>query len=87
MFNPASCEYIRLQGLPAPVAGIRGADLQPGNVIVWNYGYTSTVISVTPSKTGKTLSLVTRDDNSGKVYTRKTTPGRLFGLYLLRRPS
>lgn len=85
MFNPDYCQYIKLQGVFAPVRGIRGADLTPGNVIIWNFGYTSTVTRVTPSATGKTITLETRDDRTGKTYTRKTTPDRLFGLYLLRR--
>ena len=86
MFNPYDCKYIKLQGLPVPVRAIRGADIVPGNVLMWNYGYTSTVTRVTPSATGKTLTLETRDDRTGKTYTRKTTPDRLFGLFLLRQP-
>ena len=27
-----------------------------GDVIVWNYGYTSTVVDLIPSKTGKTIT-------------------------------
>ena len=86
MVNSDCCQYIKLQGVFAPVRGIRGRDLEPGNVIMWNFGYTSTVLRVTPSASGKTITMETRDDSTGKTYTRKTTPDRLFGLFLLRRP-
>lgn len=71
---------INLQGLPYPVPAVRAADLRPGTVIVWNYGYTSTVVSVVPSATGKSLTLTTRSNGDGKNYTRRTTPDRLFGV-------
>ena len=71
---------INLQGIPYPVPAVRAEALRPGNTIVWNFGYTSTVVSVTPSATGKSLTLVTRDNGAGKEHTRRTTPGRLFGI-------
>lgn len=42
--------------------------VQPGMKIMYNYGFTATVVSVEPK--GKSISLVTRDDKSGNVHTR-----------------
>lgn len=49
--------YIQLQGIgkrPAIPAG----NLKPGAVVIWNYGYKSTVVSVSPSKSGKIVNVI-----------------------------
>lgn len=71
---------INLQGIPYPVPAIRASDLRPGTVIVWNFGHTSTVVSVTPSATGKSLILTTVSNGTETVITQRTTPNRLFGI-------
>lgn len=47
---------VHLQGI-GKVPGKPAAELQPGDTLMWNYGSTSTVISVTP-KAAKSVVLV-----------------------------
>lgn len=74
---------VQLQGVGKRPA-VKAADLEPGMTIMWNFGYTSTVIEVVPSKTGKSLTI--RTESNGKTYTRKTTPDRLFAIVPDYRP-
>ena len=78
MITKESALSVKLIGVPYHVPGIRGRDLTPGTVLVWNGNYTSTVVRVIPSASGKTMTLITRDDKTGHEYTRKTTPDRVF---------
>jgi len=68
---------IQLQGVGKRKA-IKASELKPGMKILWNFGYSSLVVEIIPSKTGKTLTLVT--ESNGKSYSRKTTPDRLFAV-------
>lgn len=70
--------FVHLQGIGKHKA-IQAEKLVPGSVIVWNFGYKSIVLSVVPSKSGKTYTITTESEN-GKIYTRKTTKDRLFAI-------
>ena len=59
---------IKLQGIYNQQAAKAAKELKTGDVIVWNYGYTSTVVDLIPSKTGKTITAT----ESGIEYTYKT---------------
>lgn len=49
---------IKLQGIHTPQKAIPAAELKPGMVTVWNFGYTSTIKSVEPTKSGKALNVL-----------------------------
>ena len=68
---------VKLQGIPGyqPAKPVR--ELTPGNIICWNFGYTSEVLKVQPSKTGKTYTVTTRSADTGNVYERKMGANRL----------
>lgn len=64
----------RLQGLGIR-EGIKAKNLQVGDVLVWNFGGTSTVKEITFSKTGKTLVIV--EEFKGQDYTRRLGAERI----------
>lgn len=55
--------------------GIKAKNLKIGDVLVWNFGGTSTVKEITFSKTGKTLTIV--EECNGKDYTRRLGAERI----------
>jgi translation elongation factor P/translation initiation factor 5A len=61
---------IRLQAV-GWVRSMNAGDLKPGMTWVFNYGYTAEVLTVTPSKTGATVTISARDAQDGQVYTVK----------------
>ena len=61
---------VKLQGIYERKAAIPAADLKPGMVTIWNFGFTETVKSVAPTKSGKSVKCVIISDESGKEYTR-----------------
>ena len=73
-----SNETIQLQGIGKRKA-IPAQQLKAGMIILWNFGYKSIVINSTISKTGKTITLETENEN-GKRFIRKTTVNRLFAV-------
>lgn len=78
LFGPPGT--MKLQGVSGWIKAKPAGELKPGDVIMWNYGYTSTVLAVAPSKTGKTVTVETADDKSGNHYTRKMTASRLVAV-------
>ena len=44
---------VKLQGIYNKQEAKAVKELKTGDVIMWNYGYTSTVVDLIPSKTGK----------------------------------
>lgn len=72
-------QKIRLQGIGWYNA-IEAKDLVVGDVIMHNYGYTSTVTSIYPSKSGKTLNYHVVTNGSGYEADRRTTVNRLFAV-------
>lgn len=71
---------IKLQGIHTPQKAIPAAELKPGMVTVWNFGYTSTVKSVEPTKSGKSVKCVIISDESGNEHIRTMRADRLVGV-------
>lgn len=70
---------IRLQGIGWYNA-IEAKDLVVGDVIMHNFGVTSTVTSIYPSKSGKTINYHVMTNGSGYEADCRTTPSRLFAV-------
>lgn len=62
--------YVKLQGIGYYRADF-ARNLTAGRVCVWNYGYTSRVLSITPSPTGKTVVLRLQSGENGKITDRR----------------
>lgn len=71
---------MKLQGVSGWIKAKPAGELKPGDVTLWNYGYTETVLAVAPSKTGKTVTVEIMDDKSGNHYTRKLGAARLVAV-------
>lgn len=70
---------VKLQGLPGWQLAKKAADLRPGDILLWNFGSTSTVTKVTPSATGKSVTVdFTTED--GKLYRRTFRAQRLVAI-------
>lgn len=67
---------IRLQGV-----GWREAkpvnELKVGDTIFWNFGAYSTVLKLVPSRTGKSITAVLKESDSGNVVERRMGSHRL----------
>ena len=72
-------EFVQLQGI-GKKPGKPARELRPGDVIIWNYGYKSTVILATPSKTGKTIDALLLSHDTGATRARKLGAGRLVAV-------
>lgn len=72
-------ETVKLQGIGNRKA-IKAAELAAGITCIWNYGYTSEVVSVELSKTGKTVTVYLRSNTDGVVRGRKMAAGRLVAI-------
>ena len=68
---------IKLQGIYGEQEAKPVKDLQIGDTIKWNYGATSTVVDLKPSKTGKTIEVILKSNSSGKIGSRKMGANRL----------
>ena len=66
---------IKLQGISGEKKGIPTKELKKGDVIIWNFGYQSEVVKITPSKTGKTIIFALRSLEDGQ--TRERRMGRI----------
>lgn len=55
-------------------------ELKTGDVIMWNYGYTSTVVDLIPSKTEKTITCLLKSNQDGVVRERKMGAERLVAI-------
>lgn len=71
---------IKLQGIYSRQKAIPAADLKPGMVTVWNYGYTETIKSVDPTKSGKSVRCVIVSDESGNEHVRTMRNDRLVAV-------
>lgn len=71
---------INLQGMHTPQKAISASELKPGMVTVWNYGYTETVKSVEPTKSGKSVKCVIISNESGNEHTRTMRADRLVAV-------
>lgn len=71
---------VKLQGIYGKKNAIPAAELKPGMVTVWNYGYTETVKSVEPTKSGKSVKCVIISNESGNEHTRTMRADRLVAV-------
>ena len=51
---------IKLQGIHNPQPAIEARELKPGMTRLYNYGEKGEIVSVVPSKTGKTFTVTVR---------------------------
>ncbi len=71
---------VKLQGIRTPQPAIEAKDLKPGMTRLYNYGATGKVLSVFPSKTGKTVSVTVMEN--GKPYICRMNAGTLVAVAL-----
>ena len=67
---------VKLQGIYGQQKAIRAAELKPGMITVWNFGYTKIIKSIQPTKSGKSVKCVIIAE-SGKEYNRTMRIDRL----------
>jgi hypothetical protein len=71
---------IKLQGLYGHKEGTEANKLKVGDVLLWNYGYKEQILNITPSKTGKTITLKIKSLESDFIGTRRMSINRLVVL-------
>lgn len=72
-------KYVHLQGIgirPAKAAG----ELRKGDTIMWNFGYTSTVLLIQASPSGKTVEVTTESCDYGTIHTRRLRSASLVAM-------
>lgn len=57
-------------------------ELKIGDRIEWNFGYTSEVLNLTPTKTGKQITVTMKSDETGKIADRRMGADRLVAIKL-----
>lgn len=55
-------------------------NIQKGDILLYNYGYTSKVKSIEQSKSGKSYKVTTISSETGKEYQRTMRKGRLLAI-------
>ena len=73
-------QTIKLQGIHTRQTAKAVKDLQIGDTIKWNFGYTSEVVELIPSKTGKTITAMLRSNTDNIVRPRKMGADRLVAI-------
>lgn len=68
---------IHLEGMYGMQPAKRASEIKVGDVLLWNYGYTSRVLEVTPSKTGKSVTVLLKNDTTGNINPRLMRSNRL----------
>lgn len=68
---------VKLQGISGQQKGTKTKDLKIGDVIIWDFGYKSEIVDITPSKTGKTITFMLKSFESGNILPRKMGAERL----------
>lgn len=71
---------MKLQGLYGEQKSKKLNDVKIGDVIIWNYGYTSLVVNLIPSKTGKTITAMLKSNTDGNIYERKMSATRFVAV-------
>lgn len=71
---------IKLQGIYGKRKAKAVKELNKGDVIMWNYGYTSEVVDVVFSKTGKTATVMLKSNSDGIVRDRKMGANTLVAI-------
>lgn len=69
---------IKLQGIHGAQPAKHVKDLRIGDSIKWNFGYTSTVVELIPSKTGKMILCKLLEN--GIIYERRLGADRLVAI-------
>ena len=62
---------IHLQGIYGQHPAVKASELKPGDITVWNGGYTEKVIALEPSKSGKTVKACRDRQHKGARRTEK----------------
>lgn len=62
------------------VPGYNASNIKKGDILMFNYGYTSKVENVVPSKTGKSVSITTRSSISGEKFTKTYRSNQLLAV-------
>ena len=57
-------------------------ELKIGDMIEWNFGYTSEVLKLTPTKTGKQITVTMRSTDTGTIGDRRMGADRLVAIKL-----
>jgi hypothetical protein len=70
-------QTVHLQGI-GQVQAKPAADIKPGDVLMWNFGYTSTVLALL-SETAKSMVIQTRCE--GGIFQRRLMKSRLVAIY------
>ena len=68
---------VKLQGIHGEQKGTPTKNLKIGDIIIWNFGYKSEGVDITPSKTGKTITFMLKSLESGNINPRKMGADRL----------
>lgn len=68
---------VKLQGISGHQQGTKTKDLKIGDVIIWNFGYKSEIVDITPSKTGKTITFMLKSFENGNIAPRRMGAERL----------
>lgn len=70
-------QTVKLQGIPGERVGTPVKNLKKGDVIIWNFGYTSQVVDIIPTKTGKQITVMLKSLETGNVLPRRMGATRL----------
>ena len=73
-------ETIKLQGIYGQQKAVPAKQLKACDLIIWNFGYKSEVIGITPSKTGKTITFMLKSLDSGNISPRKMGADRVVAV-------
>lgn len=68
--NIASTQTIHLIGMYGKQKAKKVCDLTIGDVLIWNYGYTSTLEKMEPTKSGRSINCFLRSGHDGIVRKR-----------------
>jgi hypothetical protein len=71
---------MKLQGVYGEQKTKKVQDLTNGDTILWNFGYSSLLVDLIPSKTGKTYTLVLKSNQDGITRERKMAATRLVAV-------
>lgn len=71
---------IKLQGIYNKQQAKPVKDLKIGDVIMWNFGYTSEVVDMIPTKTGKQITCMLKSNEDGQIRPRRMGANRLVAV-------
>lgn len=68
-------QTIHLQGIGEKTA-VKAETLKVGDMLMWNFGYTSTITKII-KVSEKSILFETKSDDSGNIYQRRLSKNRL----------